>query len=85
MNYNDAEYECNVLDFYKKVGLNVKKARKEKNITQMQLANLLNFKSVSSIANAEICYDKHHFSLSQLYRISLVLNIDIKQLVDTDF
>jgi transcriptional regulator with XRE-family HTH domain len=82
MNYNDAEFEEKISEFYKKVGQNVKRARKKRKITQLQLAESLNFKSVASVSNAEICYDNHHFSLAQLYKISLVLDVDIKTLVE---
>jgi putative transcriptional regulator len=82
MYYSDVQFEQKTLKFYKKIGKNVSQARKKKKITQLELAELLNFKSASSIANCEICYDNHHFSLAQLFKISLVLDIDIKTLVE---
>ena len=82
MNYTDEEFEELLTTYYKKIGSNVKKARKSKNITQMQLARILNFKAVSSISNSEICYDNHHFSLAQLYKISLVLDVHLNILVE---
>lgn len=82
MNYNSVEFEEKIVEFYRRVGKNVRQARKAKNVTQMELAEYLNFKSVASISNAEICYDNHHFSLAQLYKISLVLDVDIKTLVE---
>lgn len=82
MNYTDEEVEELLATYYKKIGSNVRKARKSRKITQMQLARILNFKAVSSISNSEIHYDNHHFSLSQLYKISIALNIDMKDLVE---
>ena len=82
MNYSNNELNKKTLEFYKKIGNNVKRARQEKNISQIQLAQLLNYKSTSSISNPEVCYNNHHFNLGQLYKISLVLDIDIKSLLD---
>ena len=61
--------------FYKKVGTTVKKYRKEKNITQMELALAINHNSVGHIAKAELYKYGKHFSLEQLYRISKVLDV----------
>ena len=82
MNYNEEKFDSLLENYYKKIGLNVKNARKMKNISQMELSELLNYKSVATISNSEIYYDKHHFSLAQLYKISLVLDIDVKLLVE---
>ena len=82
MNYNNNELDKKTLEFYKRIGNNVKRARQQKDISQMQLAQLLNYKSTSSISNPKVCYNKHHFSIGQLYKISLVLEIDIKSLLD---
>ena len=65
--------------FYKNIGSNVKRIRKEKNITQMQLALAIDHNSVGHIAKAELCkYDKH-FNLEQLYKIARVLDVRISQ------
>jgi transcriptional regulator with XRE-family HTH domain len=65
--------------FYKKIGENVKRIRKEKGITQMQLALAINHNSVGHIAKAELVkYDKH-FNLEQLYKIAFILEIDISE------
>lgn len=68
-------------NFYKKVGENVKKARKEKSISQMDLALAIGHNSVGHIAKAELFkYDKH-FSLEQLFKISHVLKISLHDLI----
>ncbi len=68
--------------FYKKIGSAVKKYRKEKNITQMQLALAINHSSVGHVAKAELYkYDKH-FSLEQLYKISKVLDVKMSVFFD---
>ncbi len=67
--------------FYKKVGENVKKIRKEKGISQMDLALAIGHNSVGHIAKAELYkYDKH-FSLEQLFKISHVLDISLHDLI----
>ena len=68
-------------NFYRKVGENVKKIRKEKNISQMELALAIGHNSVGHIAKAELYkYDKH-FNLEQLFKISRVLNISLHDLI----
>jgi len=67
--------------FYKKIGENVKKARKEKNISQMELALAIGHNSVGHIAKAELCKFNKHFNLEQLYKISKFLNISIQELL----
>ncbi|NCO00265.1 MAG: helix-turn-helix transcriptional regulator [Epsilonproteobacteria bacterium] len=63
------------------IGSNVKRIRKEKKITQMQLALAIGHNSVGHIAKAELCkYDKH-FNLEQLYKISRVLDVSLWQII----
>lgn len=73
--------EIELESFYKKVGENVKKIRKEKGISQMDLALAIGHNSVGHIAKAELYkYDKH-FSLEQLFKISHVLDISLHDLI----
>lgn len=68
-------------NFYRDIGKNVKNARKEKKISQMQLALAVGHNSVGHIAKAELYkYDKH-FSLEQLFKISRVLDISLHDLI----
>ncbi len=68
-------------NFYRNIGNNVKNARKEKKISQMQLALAIGHNSVGHIAKAELNkYDKH-FSLEQLFKISRVLEISLHDLI----
>ncbi len=71
---NDENY------IYELVSKNIKRIRKEKGITQEQLAGMMSY-STQFISNIE---SKNHqtFSLGTLWRLSLVLNIDIKELFD---
>jgi transcriptional regulator with XRE-family HTH domain len=68
-------------NFYRDIGKNVKNARKEKKISQMQLALAIGHNSVGHIAKAELYkYDKH-FSLEQLFKISRVLDVSLHDLI----
>ena len=68
---------------YGVVGLNVKKYRKEKKLTQAKLAEKINY-SLSFVSGLES--KKHQsFSLGALYRISLILGVDMyKFFIDED-
>ena len=67
---------------YELVSKNIKKQRKLKGLTQEQLANKMDY-STQFISNIE---SKNHqtFSLGTLWRIALVLGIDIKELFEED-
>ena len=70
--------------FYKKIGENVKRFRKEKNLTQMQLALSIEHNSVGHIAKAELYKYGKHFNLEQLYKISKVLDVKLSNLIDIE-
>ena len=73
--------EKEIENFYLKVGENVKRLRKAKNISQMQLALAIGHNSVGHVAKAELYkYDKH-FSLEQLYKISRILKVSLHELL----
>jgi len=74
--FSEAELDA----FYKKIGINVKRIRKAKGFTQMQLALAINHNSVGHIAKAELYKYGKHFNLEQLYKISKVLNISLIEL-----
>jgi len=63
------------------IGKNVKKAREEKGLTQLQLSQLIGHKSVTIISRAEICYRGQHFNIEHLCKIAFVLDIDMCQLL----
>jgi transcriptional regulator with XRE-family HTH domain len=64
---------------HKQIGKNVRKARKEKKISQLKLAYALGYKSVSPISSAEIYYNKIHFNIEQLAKISYILEVPIEE------
>ncbi|RXK13083.1 transcriptional regulator [Halarcobacter mediterraneus] len=77
-NFSNEEIEV----FYKRIGDNVRKYRKEKNFTQMQLALAIGHNSVGYVAKAELYKYGKHFNLEQLYKISKVLDIKLSMLID---
>lgn len=72
------EIEIELETFYKKIGANVKKKREEKNLTQLQLSQLMDFKSVGLVSQAELYLKKQHFNLKHLFLIASILNCNIQ-------
>lgn len=66
-------------DFYKNIGINVKRIRKEHNLSQLELALMIGQKSTSYYSNCENYKNKEHFNLEHLFLISNILNVDINE------
>jgi len=66
-------------DLYKKIGANVKKYRELRGITQLQLSQALNLKSVGLISQSELYINKQHFNIKHLYQIAYILDTDISE------
>ncbi len=62
------------------IGLNVKKARENANMTQLQLSQAIGHKSVIIISRAEICYKNQHFNIEHLIKIAFVYILSNKLL-----
>lgn len=75
LEYEFSKHELESL--YIKIGERVKTIRKEKNITQMQLALAIGHNSVGHVAKAELHKYNKHFNFEQLYKISKVLDVDM--------
>jgi len=71
-------------DFYKNIGINVKKYRIEKNVSQLELAISIGHKSTSFLSNCENYKNKEHFNLEHLYLIADVLDVDICNLIKSE-
>ncbi len=69
--------ENQIDDFYKTIGLNVKKKRMEKGLTQLQLSQALGHKSVGLVSQSELYLKKQHFNIKHLYQIAYILECDI--------
>jgi transcriptional regulator with XRE-family HTH domain len=65
-------------EIYKKIGENVKKIRKEKGISQLELSLKLGFKSVSLVSHAENYLYKRHFNIEHLSKIACILDEPIE-------
>lgn len=59
------------------VSKNVLKYRKEKGLTQMQLALEIGMSGGAYLGRAEIRKDNHHFNIKHLAKISKILDLDI--------
>jgi len=66
-------------NFYKLVSSNVVRIRKEKNISQLKLANAIGHQSPTFVGKAELLVENKHFNLEHLFKISVVLDIDISE------
>ena len=64
-------------DFYKLIGKNVARMRKEKGLSQMKLSLEMGYESVSVVSSAEVCYRGKHFNLGNLHQIAKILEVDI--------
>lgn len=63
---------------YKIIGLNVKKARELKGLTQLELSLAIGHKSVSVVSCAEIYHKRQHFNIEHLLKIAQVLEVNIQ-------
>jgi len=66
---------------HRTIGLNVKKEREKKGLSQLQLSQMIGHKSVTIISRAEIFYKGQHFNIEHLVKIAFVLDIDIEVLI----
>ncbi len=78
--------ECTIDDtkmqeIYKQIGLNVKRARQSKNVSQLALALAIGHKAVGTVSMAELYINKKHFNIEHLVKIAEVLEIDVCELL----
>jgi len=66
-----------IVHLHKKIGANVQRIRKEKNISQLKLSYAMGYKSVSTISCGEIYHNKIHFNIEHLAKIAYILEVDI--------
>jgi len=71
--------ENEISHFHKKIANNVKRIRKEKKVSQTDLALRIGHKTVSTIGKIEAGLEDKHYNIEQLYKISKALNVDIKE------
>ena len=74
--------ECSIdsdkmLKIYKRIGINVKNARKSKGISQLALSLEIGHKAVGTVSMAELYLNNKHFNIEQLVKIADVLEVDV--------
>ncbi|MEA2018873.1 MAG: helix-turn-helix transcriptional regulator, partial [Campylobacterota bacterium] len=62
-------------EFYLKLGTKIKQIRKDKGLTQLELAHKMGHSSVALVAKAELVSYNKHLNLEHLYRISKALDL----------
>ena len=70
--------EIQIDDFYKLIGINVKKMRNKKGLTQLQLSQALGHKSVGLVSQSELYIKKQHFNLKHLFQLAYILDCEIE-------
>lgn len=66
---------------YLTIGLNVKKQRELKGLSQLELSRQMGYESVSLVSAAELNNNGKHFNLEHLYKISKIFNVDMANLI----
>lgn len=78
MKYIDVN-DAKLLNFYKTISDNVVRIRKEKNVSQLELATSIGYTSSTFLGKAELLAENKHFNLEHLYKIALALNVDMSE------
>jgi len=80
MNIKIVDFENDMInDFYKLVSANVVRIRKEKKISQLQLALAIGHGNATFLGKAELQAENKHFNLEHLYKIATVLDVKIEE------
>ena len=69
--------EEEIKKFHNLISNNVKRIRKYKKITQLDLALTIGHKSMSTIGKIEAGLENKHYNIEQLYKIPKVLEVNI--------
>ena len=64
-------------NFHVKISSNIKKIRKAKGISQLDLALTIGLGSVTFYTNAENCKGGKHFNMEHLYKIAKALDVPL--------
>ena len=71
--------EKEIENFYMLIGKNVKRIRMQNHFTQMDLGIALGHSGIGTVSVAEIYYNKKHFNLEHLYKMSKIFDCDISE------
>ena len=63
--------------FYSIVSSNVIRLRKDKKVSQLDLATSMGHTSATFLGKAEILAENRHFNMEHIYKIAIALNVDI--------
>ena len=77
--YFDKIPESEVEKFHKKIALNIKRTRKEKKVTQLDLALSMGIESVAFYSNCENLRYGKHFNIEHIFKISQILEVEIEE------
>ena len=66
-----------VKKFHRVISDNIKRVRKSKKITQLDLALTIGHKSMSTIGKIEAGLEDKHYNVEQLYKIAKALEVNI--------
>jgi ribosome-binding protein aMBF1 (putative translation factor) len=80
---NNELNENEIKQFNTDVMLKIKDTRKEKGVSQLELAYFIGHKSVSAIGKIKSNLENKHYNLEHLHKIAKVLDIDIKVFLKT--
>jgi len=69
--------KMSTIELYNIIGKNVAKYRKAKGLSQLDLSLAMGYKSVSVVSGAEVYYNKTHFNIEHLLKISQILDVEI--------
>jgi len=62
---------------YEQIGLNVKRIRTSKGISQLSLSMAMGHKAVGTVSMAELCIQNKHFNIEHLVKIAEILDVDV--------
>ncbi len=68
-------------NFYKQISANIQRLRKQKGISQLDLALEIGIKSVAFYSNCESNRYGKHFNLEHIYKIAKALHVNIQEII----
>ena len=77
--YFDKIPESEVEAFHKKIASNIQKIRKEKGVSQHDLALSMGIESFAFYSNCENLRYGKHFNIEHIFKISQILEVDIEE------
>lgn len=75
----DFDEDERIDEYYELISRNVVKIRKSQKISQLKLANAIGHQSPTFVGKAEILAEGKHFNLEHIFKIALVLEVDIEK------